>query len=161
VPARTVTNLSAETTIKLSRIPNIIGIKEASGNMEQITKIISEAKTGFIVWSGNDSDTLPMLSLGAYGIISVASHLVGKQISKMIYSFVEGNTKKATEIHQHLMPLFNALFVVANPIPVKYALNQVGFNVGKPRLPLCEPDEKTAGVIRDALKQFKIDLPVK
>ena len=161
VPARTVTNLSAETTIKLSHVPNIIGIKEASGNMEQITKIIGEARKDFIVWSGNDSDTLPMLSLGAYGIISVASHLVGKQLNKMNYSFVEGNTKKAAEIHRDLLPLFSALFVVSNPIPVKYALNQVGFNVGKPRPPLYEPDDKTAAVINGALKKSRIDLPLK
>jgi 4-hydroxy-tetrahydrodipicolinate synthase len=161
VPTRTVTNLSAETTIKLSHIRNIIGIKEASGNMEQITKIISEARNGFIVWSGNDSDTLPMLSLGAYGIISVASHLVGKQINKMIYSYVERNTKKASEIHQRLLPLFNALFLVANPCPIKYALNKIGFAVGKPRLPLVEPDAKTADIIDEVLKKYKIDLPVK
>ena len=160
VPSRTITNLTAETTIKLSRIPNIIGVKEASGNMEQITKIISDARKGFIIWSGNDSDTLPMMALGAYGVISVASHLAGKQMSEMIYNFIKGNTKKAAEIHQHLMPLFNALFVVSNPVPVKYALNQVGFNVGKPRLPLCEPDEKTAAIINETLKKSKIDLPV-
>lgn len=161
VPSRTVTNLAAETTIKLSQIPNIIGVKEASGNMEQITKIIKEAKRGFLVWSGNDSDTLPMLSLGAYGVISVASHLVGKQINEMIYSFVKGNTKKAAEIHAHLLPLVNALFVVSNPAPVKYALNQIGFNVGKPRLPLCEPDEKSATLIKETLKKYKIDIKVK
>ena len=160
VPSRTITNLAAETTIKLSRIPNIIGVKEASGNMEQITKIISDARKGFIIWSGNDSDTLPMMALGAYGVISVASHLAGKQMSEMIYNFIKGNTKKAAEIHQHLMPLFNALFVVSNPVPVKYALNQVGFNVGKPRLPLCEPDEKTAAIINETLKKSKIDLPI-
>jgi 4-hydroxy-tetrahydrodipicolinate synthase len=161
VPSRTVTNLSAETTIKLSHVKNIIGIKEASGNMEQITKIIDGAKEGFRVWSGNDSDTLPMLSLGAYGVISVASHLVGKQLNEMIYSFIKGDTKKAAEIHRHLLPLMNVLFVVSNPIPVKYAVNQVGFNVGKPRLPLCEPDEKNAALIREIIKKYRIDLPVK
>jgi 4-hydroxy-tetrahydrodipicolinate synthase len=162
VPSRTITNLAAETTIKLSYdAPNIIGVKEASGNMEQITKIIKEAKPGFLVWSGNDTDTLPMLKLGAHGVISVASHLVGKQINDMIYSFVKGNTKKATEIHEHLLPLVNALFVVSNPVPVKYALNQIGFKVGKPRLPLCEPDEKSATLIKDTLKIYKIDIKVK
>lgn len=161
VPARTVTNMTAETTIRLSRIPNIVGIKEASGNMEQITRIISETRDDFIVWSGNDSDTLPMLSIGAYGVISVASHLVGKQISDMIYSFVKGDTKTAAEINKRLMPLFNALFVIANPIPVKYALNQAGFNVGKPRAPLYEPDENTAALVKDVLKKYSIDLPVK
>lgn len=160
VPSRTVTSLSAETVVRLSQIDNIIGIKEASGNLEQISQIISRARADFLVWSGNDSDTLPILALGGYGIISVASHLVGKQISEMISSFVSGKTAKAAEIHRHLMPLFNALFVVSNPIPVKYALNHVGFRVGKPRLPLTEPDEKSAALIRDTLKNYQIDLPV-
>ena len=161
VPTRTITNLSAETTIKLSQIPNIIGVKEASGNLEQVTKIINEAKEGFLVWSGDDSATLPMLALGAYGVISVTSHLAGKQMSEMIYSFVKGDTKKAAEIHARLLPLFTALFLVSNPQPVKYALNKIGFNVGKPRLPLVEPDAKTAALIDEALKKSKIDLPVK
>jgi 4-hydroxy-tetrahydrodipicolinate synthase len=160
VPSRTVTNLAPETAVRLSQVPNIIGIKEASGNMEQITRIIKEARPGFLVWSGNDSDTLPMLSLGGYGVISVASHLVGKQIHEMIDSFVKGKTKKAAEIHARLLPLVNALFIVSNPIPVKYAVNQVGFRVGRPRLPLCEPDEKTAKAIMDVVRQYKIDLPL-
>jgi 4-hydroxy-tetrahydrodipicolinate synthase len=161
VPTRTITNISADTTIKLSKIPNIIGIKEASGNMEQITKIISEAKKGFLVWSGDDSATLPMLALGAYGVISVTSHLAGKQMHNMIYSFVKGDTKKAAQIHVQLLPLFTSLFLVSNPQPVKYALNKIGFNVGKPRLPLVEPDAKTAAIIDEVLKKSKIDLPVK
>ena len=162
VPSRTVTSLSAETTIRLSHdVPNIVGVKEASGNLEQIGKIIKEARKGFLVWSGNDSDTLPMLALGAYGVISVASHLVGKQINDMIYAYVKGDTKTAAAIHLKLLPVFTGLFVVANPIPVKYALNQIGFTVGAPRLPLCEPDEKTAAFINDLLKKTKIDLSVK
>ncbi len=160
VPSRTVTNLSAETVIKLSQIDNIIGIKEASGNLRQISQIISNTGEDFLVWSGNDSDTLPILALGGYGIISVASNLVGSQIKEMIDSFTSGKTDKAAEIHRHLLPLVNALFIVSNPIPVKYAVNYVGFNVGKPRLPLTEPDEKTATVIRDTLKNYHIDLPV-
>jgi len=160
VPARTVTSLSADTVIRLSQIPNIIGIKEASGNMKQIGQIISGARKDFIVWSGNDEDTLPILALGGYGIISVASHLVGKQIKKMIESFIAGKVQEAAAIHRHLLPLFDILFVVANPIPVKYAVNQVGFNVGKPRLPLVEPDEKTAALIMKVVKSYHIDLPV-
>jgi 4-hydroxy-tetrahydrodipicolinate synthase len=160
VPSRTVVNLSAETVIRLSQIDNIIGVKEASGNLEQIAKIISGTPDDFIVWSGNDSDTLPILALGGYGIISVASQLVGVQIKQMIDSFVGGDTETAARIHRHLLPLVNALFVVANPIPIKYALNQVGFRVGKPRLPLTEPDEKTAAYILDTLKNYKVDLPV-
>ena len=160
VPSRTVTNLSAETLIKLSHIDNIIGIKEASGNLDQISKIISDTKEGFLVWSGNDSDTLPILALGGYGVVSVASHLVGNQIREMIDSFISGRIDVAASIHRRLLPLVNALFIVSNPIPVKYALNHIGFNVGKPRLPLIEPDEKSAAVIRDTLKNYKIDLPV-
>jgi len=160
VPSRTVTSLSVDTIVRLSQIDNIIGVKEASGNMDQVSHTISRARQGFRVWSGNDTDTLNILALGGYGIISVASHLVGKQISEMIYSFVDGKTDRAAEIHRHLLPLVNALFIVSNPIPVKYAVNQVGFRVGNTRLPLCEPDEKTAATIKDVLKNYKIDLPV-
>ena len=160
VPSRTATNLSAETVIELSQIDNIIGVKEASGNMDQISHIISNTREDFLVWSGNDGDTLPILALGGYGVISVASNLVGNQIKEMIDSFVTGKTGKAAEIHRHLLPLVNALFIVSNPIPVKYAVNYVGFNVGEPRLPLIGPDEKTAAFIRDTLKNYRIDLPV-
>ena len=160
VPSRTVTNLSADTLIKLSHIDNIIGVKEASGNLDQITKIINGVEKGFLVWSGNDSDTLPILALGGYGVISVISHLVGSQIKEMIDSFVSGKTDEAARIHRHLLPLVNAMFVISNPIPVKYAVNYVGFNVGKPRLPLTEPDGKTAAIIEDTLKSYHIDLPL-
>ncbi len=160
VPSRTVTNMSADTVIRLSRIDNIIGVKEASGNLEQIAKIINDTSDDFIVWSGNDSDTFPLMALGGYGIISVASHLVGKQIRQMIDSFLSGKIEEAAAIHRRLLPLVNALFIISNPIPVKYAVNQVGFRVGKPRLPLTEPDEKTAAIIRDTLKDYTIDLPV-
>ena len=148
-------NLSADTVIKLSQIDNIIGLKEASGNLEQAAKIISNTRDDFLVWSGNDSDTLPMLAVGGYGIISVVSHLVGKQISEMIYNFLDGKKEKAAEIHCHLLPLVNSMFVVSNPVPVKYAVNHLGFRVGKPRLPLVEPDEKTAAamVLSMAAKQ--------
>ncbi len=160
VPSRTVTNLSSETTLRLSRVNNIIGIKEASGDMEQIARIIDGADDGFRVWSGNDTDTLSMLALGAHGIISVAAHLVGKQIAGMVGDFVAGNTERAAATHRRLLPLVKALFVVANPIPVKYALNHLGFRVGAPRLPLTEPDEATAAVIRQALAGHQIDLPI-
>ncbi|MDH5696365.1 MAG: 4-hydroxy-tetrahydrodipicolinate synthase [Dehalococcoidia bacterium] len=160
VPSRTVTSLSADTAVKLSQIENIIGVKEASGNMGQISKIISQAREGFLVWSGNDSDTFHILALGGYGVISVASHLVGKQIKGMIDSAVSGRINEAASIHHHLLPLIDALFVVSNPVPVKYAVNHVGFNVGKPRLPLTEPDEKSAQIIKDMLKNYKIDLSI-
>ncbi len=161
VPSRTVTNMAAETVIRLSQVKNIAGVKEASGNLEQAAKIISGTRKDFFVWSGNDSDTLPLMSIGGYGVISVASHLVGNQIHDMMYSFLEGKTEKAAELHRKLMPIFSGLFIVSNPIPVKYALNQVGFRVGKPRPPLYEPDEKTAAQIVDMVRKYKIDLPLK
>jgi len=160
VPSRTAINLSADTTIRLSKIDNIIGIKESSSNFDQISKIISNTREDFLVWSGNDNETLPILAMGGYGIISVASHLIGKQISEMINSFINGRVDEAARIHRHLLPLFKVLFVVTNPSPVKYAVNHVGFNVGKPRLPLVEPDEKSASIIKDTLKNYQIDLPV-
>jgi len=160
VPSRTVANLSADTVIRLSQIDNIVGIKEASGNFEQIARIVSGTPDDFTVWSGNDSDTLFLLSLGGYGVISVISHLVGKQVKEMMSSFASGRIDEATSIHHRLLPLNNALFAIANPMPVKYALNLLGFQVGKPRLPLVEPDEKTAALIRDTLQSYTIDLPL-
>ena len=160
VPSRTVANLASDTVIKLSQIDNIVGIKEASGNLRQVSEIIHGARDNFLVYSGNDGDTLPILALGGYGVISVASHLVGIQIKDMIEKFLSGKTQEAASIHHHLLPLINALFIIPNPMPVKYALNYLGFQVGKPRLPLLEPDEKSAEIIRTRLKDYKIDLPL-
>ncbi len=160
VPSRTVTSLTADTVVRLSQIENIIGIKEASGNLEHAANIIRGARKDFAIWSGNDSDTLPILLVGGYGVISVASHVVGNQIKEMIDSFVSGKVAEAASIHRNLLPLVNALFIISNPMPVKYAVNQVGFRVGKPRLPLLEPDEKSANLIKETLKKYRIDLPV-
>lgn len=160
VPSRTGTNMTAETTIRLSHIPNIVGIKEASGDLAQSARIIQNTRDDFHVWSGNDEDTLPLLSVGGYGVISVASHLVGSQIQSMIEAFVAGDSAKAAAIHRRLLPLVKALFLVGNPMPLKYALNHVGFNVGSPRLPLCEPDEAVKEQIRTELSRQRIDLPV-
>jgi 4-hydroxy-tetrahydrodipicolinate synthase len=160
VPSRTVTNLTADTLIKLSQIDNIVGVKEASGNLGQIAEIIQGTREDFLVYSGNDSDTLPILALGGYGVVSIASHLVGIQIKDMIEKSLGGEFQEAAKIHRYLLPLVNALFIVSNPVPVKWALNYVGFRVGKPRLPLVEPDEKSADLIRATLKNYSIDLPI-
>lgn len=160
VPSRTVTNLAADTVIKLSEIDNIVGVKEASGNLGQIAEIIQGTRKDFLVYSGNDNDTFPILALGGYGVISVASHLVGLQIKEMIEKFLKGEVTAAANIHRHLLPLVNALFVVPNPMPVKWALNYIGFPVGKPRLPLTEPDQKSADLIATTLRNYKIDLPL-
>ncbi|RJO60977.1 MAG: 4-hydroxy-tetrahydrodipicolinate synthase [Dehalococcoidia bacterium] len=163
VPSRTVTSLASDTVIRLSKIKNIVGLKEASGDMDHTARVIrgvGEIRDDFVVWSGNDGDTLPMMALGAYGVISVASHLVGKQIKEMIESFTSGNTARAAEIHRDLVPLFKDLFIVSNPIPVKYALNHVGFRVGGVRLPLTEPDKKSADIIVNTLNKYHIDITI-
>ncbi len=160
VPSRTVTNLAADTVIKLSQIDNIVGVKEASGNLGQIAEIIQGTKEDFLVYSGNDSDTFSILALGGYGVISVASHLVGIQIKDMMEKFFNGEVLEAASIHRKSLPLISALFIIPNPMPVKWALNYIGFSVGKPRLPLIEPDEKSANLIQATLKDYKIDLPI-
>jgi 4-hydroxy-tetrahydrodipicolinate synthase len=160
VPSRTVTNLDADTVIKLSQIDNVLGVKEASGDLRQIAEIIQGTREDFLVYSGNDSDTFPILALGGYGVISVASHLVGIQIKDMMEKFLDGNAQESARIHRDLLPLVNALLIVSNPVPVKWALNYSGFPVGKPRLPLVEPDAKSADLIKATLKNYKIDLPI-
>jgi 4-hydroxy-tetrahydrodipicolinate synthase len=160
VPSRTVTNLAADAVIKLSQIDNIVGVKEASGDLGQIAEIIRRTKEDFLVYSGNDSDTFPILALGGYGVVSVTSHLVGIQIKYMIEKFLDGKVQESARIHRDLLPLVNALFIVSNPVPIKWALNYLGFLVGKPRLPLIEPDDKSADLIKAMLKNYKIDLPI-
>jgi 4-hydroxy-tetrahydrodipicolinate synthase len=158
VPSRTVTNLAADTVVRLSQIDNIVGIKEASSNLGQIAEIIHGTNEDFLVYSGNDSDTFPILALGGYGVISVASHLVGRQIKDMMNRLLDGEAQQAAKIHRRLLPLINALFVVPNPMPIKWALNSLGFPVGAPRLPLIEPDEKSTSLIQATLKGYDIDL---
>ena len=160
VPSRTITNLAAETTLRLSEIDNIVGIKEASADFEQIATIIEGAPEGFRVWSGNDADTFHLMCMGGYGVVSVASHLIGLQIKAMMQMLMDGSLNGAAAEHRRLLPIFKGLFVVSNPIPVKFATNLAGLNVGSPRLPLLEPDENTAGFLRDLINQYQIDLPV-
>ena len=160
VPGRTVANLEADTVIRLSQIKNIVGIKEASANYEQISRIMCGTGKDFLVWSGNDGDTFPIIAMGGYGVISVTSHLVGKQIKQMIEFQLKGNSTEAAKIHHYHTQLIKAMFIVANPMPIKYALNYLGFKVGKPRLPLTEPDDKSKVFIESTLKAYKIDLPI-
>lgn len=157
VPSRTVLNMTAETVIRLSTIDNIVGVKEASGNLEQVGEIISRAPRGFLVYSGNDQDTLPILAIGGHGVISVASHLVGERIAEMIRLAVSGDLEPAAAIHRDLMPLVRALFLTTSPIPLKAALNSVGFVMGKPRLPLVELDAKQADGLRSILGRMHLD----
>jgi len=161
IPGRTGTNMTVETTLRLSRVPNIVGVKEASGNLDQIARIVDGAPEGFRVWSGNDGDTLLVLAVGGYGVICVLSHLTGLQMKQLIESYLAGRTEEAAKLHRRLLILNNALMTLAsNPIPIKYALNQIGFRVGPPRLPLVEPDEATGEKIMAEVRRHHIDLPV-
>ncbi len=157
VPSRTALNMTADTVIRLSAIENIVGLKEASGNLEQAGDIIQRARRGFVVYSGNDQDTLPLLSIGGYGVISVASHLVGERIASMIRLAVSGQYEEASALHRDMIPLVKALFTTTNPIPLKAALNIAGFNVGKPRLPLVELDTRQADALRTLLSHSTLD----
>jgi 4-hydroxy-tetrahydrodipicolinate synthase len=156
VPSRTACNISAKTVIELSKIENIIGVKEASSDFKQIAEIISGAAEGFIVYSGNDGDTLPMLSIGAHGVISVASHLVGKDIKEMIKIFKAGRTDEAAKLHRWLLDIFYGIFITTNPVPVKTALNLKGFNAGGVRLPLCEMTDEELGLFKNILGKYKL-----
>jgi 4-hydroxy-tetrahydrodipicolinate synthase len=150
IPGRSVVNLEAATTLRLAAdFENIVAVKEASSNLTQIASIIDGAPLGFEVLSGNDEDTLPMMGLGATGVISVASHVAGPALSEMLVAQASGDHTRALKIHLELMPLFKTLFITANPIMVKKALELIGFPVGGTRLPLVPATEpQTAEMIR-------------
>ncbi len=150
IPGRSVVNLEAATTLRLAAdFENIVAVKEASSNLTQIAAIIDGSPVGFEVLSGNDEDTLPMMGLGATGVISVASHVAGPQLAEMLTSQSLGDHTRALKIHLELMPLFKALFMTANPIMVKKALELVDFPVGECRLPLIPADDaQTAELAR-------------
>ena len=156
VPSRTSCNISSKTCVELSKIDNICGVKEASSDMKQISEIIRDADKDFLVYSGNDGDTLPILSLGGYGVISVASHIIGREIKKMISHFKKGNFKEAAELHCDLLDIFYGIFITTNPVPIKEALNLKGIDVGPCRLPLSSMEEKELLFFKDILKRHKI-----
>ena len=159
VPGRTGSNMSAATTVRLAEdCPNINGVKEASGDLEQIAEIIRTAPKHLRVWSGNDGDNLAILAMGGYGAVSVLSHLVSGQIRAMYDAWEAGDTAKAGELQVRLAPLVKAMFLVGNPVPVKWALNEVGFRVGPPRPPLVEPDDAIKEQIRGVLANIEVDL---
>lgn len=159
VPSRTSINMTAETTVRLSDIDNIVGTKEASSDLVQITKIIRDTDGEFKVWSGNDDETFPIMCAGGYGIVSVAAHIVGAQIKAMMGMILEGDIESAAAEHRRLFDVFKILFIVSNPIPVKYCVGKAGFGVGQPRLPLVPPDEDTAAAIDAVVSRYNIDLP--
>ena len=164
VTSRTSLNMTDETTIRLSHVDNIVGIKEAGSDMDQITRIIDGAKDGFRVWSGNDNETYYMMATGGYGVVSVASHLVGNQISQMMGYLLEGDVENAAAEHRRLLPLFKVLFVMSNPIPVKYSLKPgrvqrwtAPASIGAPGRRVRQPDTRCAGQLRYRSAYFIVE----
>lgn len=156
VPGRTSANLLPETVARLAEVPNIVAIKEASGSLDQVTQLRRLVPREFLIYSGDDSFTLPILSVGGYGVVSVASHLVGRRIKDMINAYTQGDTAVAARINAELWPLFKALFVTTNPVPVKLALSWVGMDVGGVRLPLAAAGEKEAQHIKKVLQEMNL-----
>jgi 4-hydroxy-tetrahydrodipicolinate synthase len=158
VPSRTGLNMTADTTIRLSKIDNIIGVKEASSDLDQISRIISSTDNDFLVWSGNDNETFQIMCMGGYGVISVASHLTGNQIRKMMDLIISGKINDAAKEHHRLLPLFKGIFSITSPIPIKHTLNKCGINVGPTRLPLVQPDSETVVFLDNLLRNYSIDI---
>ncbi|MBD2500848.1 4-hydroxy-tetrahydrodipicolinate synthase [Anabaena azotica] len=156
VPGRTGQNLSPETVVRLAQIDNIVGIKEASGNLDQAGEIRRLTSKDFEIYAGDDSLTLPLLAIGAKGVVSVASHLVGNQLQQMIQAYNAGKVTVASEIHLRLLPLFKALFITTNPIPIKQALKLQGWEVGSTRPPLSEADAEVSQKLEAVLKNLDL-----
>ncbi|MCH8309428.1 MAG: 4-hydroxy-tetrahydrodipicolinate synthase [Chloroflexi bacterium] len=160
VPSRTSLNMTHETTLKLAEIDNIIGVKEASSDPVQITQIIDGAPDGFRIWSGNDDETFSIMCTGGYGIVSVAAHIIGNQIQAMMGKILEGDVESAAAEHRRLLPIFKAIFWVTNPVPIKYAVNRAGMDIGGTRLPLWGPDDAFKAKFDPVMDDYHIDLPV-
>ena len=155
VPSRTGVNITPETCLELSKIPNIVAIKEASGNISQVAEIKNLCKDELQIYSGNDDQILPILSLGGIGVISVLSNLFPKETHNIVFDFLDGNINKAIDGQIKAISLIKALFSEVNPIPVKAGLNMVGYNVGIPRLPLIEMSEKGKEKLQKAIEEYK------
>ena len=160
VPTRTSLNMDADTTIKLSKVPNIVGVKEASSDADQITNIISKTDDDFKIWSGNDNETLSIMTTGGYGVVSVASNIIGNQVKRMMGYILDGQMANAASEHKRLLLFFNAIFWVTNPIPIRYALNRSGFHMGPPRLPMTEAPEDFKNKFDPVMDMYDMDLPV-
>lgn len=156
VPGRTSQSLQPETVAKLAEIENIVAIKEASGSLEQTAQIRRRTSENFEIYSGDDFITLPLMTVGCVGVVSVSSHLVGTQMQEMIKGFITGDTATATAIQLKLFPLFKALFCTTNPIPIKAALKAQGWAVGGLRPPLCEISSELKNHLETVLKDLEL-----
>lgn len=154
VPGRTGCNIAPKTVAELSKVKNIVAVKEASGNLSQVAEIAALVGPDFDIYSGNDDQILPILSLGGKGVISVLSNIAPKQTHDMVMNFMNGDVKAATKLQLDAIELISALFCEVNPIPVKAALNLMGYEVGSCRLPLCDMEPKNLEVLKTAMKNY-------
>ncbi len=158
VPTRTGVNISVDTVVKLSKINNIVGLKEASTDVARIAEIISKVDDDFAVYSGNDNLTLPLLALGGKGVISVISNIMPKEMQFLCNSYFNGNMVKARQTQLKLLDLMNSLFINVNPIPIKDAMNTLGYNVGQPRLPLVKLSAEDYIVLSDSIQNLGLKM---
>lgn len=158
IPGRSVVNLSVDTVVRLAEIPNIVAIKEASGNLDAMSQIIENTPDTFSLYSGDDGLTIPALSIGGTGVISVASHVIGNEMQDMIKKFLLGNVQAAAKEHRRLLPLMKALFIAPNPAPVKAALNLKGVPVGGVRLPMVPLNDDQLETLKQVLKQTQLEV---
>jgi 4-hydroxy-tetrahydrodipicolinate synthase len=156
IPGRSVVNMSVETIVRLAQIENIVAVKEASGNLDAMAEIISQAPSDFTLYSGDDGLTLPVLAIGGAGVVSVASHVIGNEMQEMINHFKNGQVQEAASAHRRLLPIMKALFTAPNPAPVKAALNINGVSVGSLRLPLLPLTEEEKSALQTVLPAAKI-----
>lgn len=156
IPGRTGVNMLPDTVARLAKINNIVGIKEASGNLDQVAEIRAKTAKEFMIYSGDDDKTLEIMKRGGIGVISVASHIVGNEIKKMCESYLAGHLDDAEMINRRLSPIFKVLFITSNPTPVKAALAMIGHPVGGVRLPLVEANDHEKEQIRKVLKDLSI-----
>ena len=156
VPSRTGVNIAPQTVKKLSEVENIVGIKEASGNISQVAKVAELCGDDFTIYSGNDDQIVPIMSLGGKGVISVLSNVVPAQTHDIAAKYLAGDTRGALSLQLEYLELIDALFCEVNPIPVKTALNMMGQNVGSLRMPLCEMTEENEKKLRNVLKKYKL-----
>lgn len=156
VPSRTGVNITPETCLELSKIENIVAIKEASGNISQVAKIASLCKDNLDIYSGNDDQVIPLLSLGGKGVISVLSNVMPKYTHEMVHKYLDGDVKEASKMQLDVLDLIDALFCEVNPIPVKYALNLMGYNFGKPRMPLIELSNSNKEKLEEIMKKHNL-----
>jgi 4-hydroxy-tetrahydrodipicolinate synthase len=154
IPGRTGVNITVDTIVRLSAVDNIVAVKEASGNFGQVSEIYEKAPKEFLIYSGDDALTLPVMSLGGVGVISVASHIVGRKIQDMIAAFCRGDLITADKINIEIAPLVRSLFLTTNPIMVKTACNLLGFKVGGLRLPLVEATANEQKILQEVLKNL-------